>query len=60
MTPLGELRIVEGLVRRLEIGAAILPVGIEEERVEPPIEIVVVGNVVSARRDAPPAAASNG
>ena len=46
MTLLGELGIVEGGVRRFEIGAAILLVGVEEERIQPSVEIVVVGDVV--------------
>jgi len=46
MTLLGELGIVKGLVRCLEIGAAILLVGIEEERIEPPVEIVVMRDIV--------------
>jgi hypothetical protein len=33
------------LVGRLEIGAAVLPVGIEEQRKELPVEIVMVGDV---------------
>ena len=43
---LGELGIVERRVRRFEIGAAILPVGVEEEGIEPPVEIVMMGDVV--------------
>ena len=45
MALLGELRLVERLIGRLEIGAGILPVGVEEERVEPAVEIVVVRDV---------------
>ena len=45
MALLGELGVVERLVRLLEIGAAVLPVGIQEQRVEPPVEIVVVSDV---------------
>ena len=48
MALLGELGVVERRIRRVEIGAAILPVGIEEQRVEPAVEIVMVGDV--ARR----------
>src|SRR5579871_5031021 len=36
---LGELRVVERLIGRLEIGAAVLPIAVEEERVEPAVEI---------------------
>ena len=44
---LGELRIVERLLGMLEIGAAVLPVGVEEERVELLVEIVVMRNVAA-------------
>ena len=44
---LAHLRLVELDVRRLEIGAGILQVAVEEERVEPPVEVVVVGDVVA-------------
>ena len=47
---LGELGVVERLTGRFEIGAGVLPVGIEEQRVEPAVEIVVVGDVALARR----------
>jgi len=40
-----ELRVVERLVRRFEIGAAVLPVGVEEERVEACVEVVMMGCV---------------
>ena len=52
MALLGELRVVERLVRVLEIGAAILPVGVEEQRVEPPVEIVVMRDVAARARAA--------
>ena len=42
---LGELRLLEVGFVVLEIGAGILLVGIEEERIEPAVEIVVVGDV---------------
>ena len=45
MALLGELGVVERLVGRLEIGAAVLPVGVEEERIEPAVEIVVMRDV---------------
>ena len=45
MTLLGELGIVERLAAGLEIGAAVLPVGIEEQRIELTIEIVMMGDV---------------
>ena len=47
---LGELRVVERLIRLLEIGAAVLPVGVEEQRVEALVEIVVVRDVVARAR----------
>ena len=47
MPLLGELRVVERLSGVLEIGAAILPVGVEEERVEPAVEIVVMRDVAA-------------
>ena len=45
VTPLGELGVVERLTLGLEIGAAVLLIGVEEELVEPPVEIVVVRHV---------------
>ncbi len=47
MSLLGELGVVERLVRRLEIGAAVLPVGIEKQRIELSVEIVVVRDVAT-------------
>ena len=47
---LGQLGVVERLVLRLEIGAAVLPVGVEKQRVETPVEIVVVRNVAPRAR----------
>jgi hypothetical protein len=47
---LGELRIIERLVRSLEIGAAILLIGVEEERVEPAVEIVMVRYIAPGPR----------
>jgi hypothetical protein len=44
---LGELCVVKRLFGMLEIGAAVLPVGIEEEGVELPVEIVMVGNIAA-------------
>jgi hypothetical protein len=43
--PFGELSIVERLVRSFEVGAAILLVGIEEQFVEPAVEVVVVRDI---------------
>src|SRR6516165_5637368 len=37
---LSKLGVVKGGIRRLEIGAAILHVAVEEERIKPPVEIV--------------------
>ena len=47
MALLGKLGIVKRHVRLLEIGAAVLHVGIQEERIEAAVEIVVVSDVVS-------------
>ena len=47
MPLLGELRIVERQIRRFEIGAAILLVAVEKQRIEPAVEIVVVRHVVA-------------
>jgi len=44
---LGQLSVVERGVRTFEIGAAILLVAVEEQRIEPAVEIIVV-------RDVPP------
>src|SRR5258708_37760130 len=46
MTLLGELGVLKGRVRRLKISAAVLLVGIEEERIEPPVEVVVARDIV--------------
>ena len=46
MALLGELGIVKRRVRRFEIGAAVLLVGIEEERIQPPVEIVMARDIV--------------
>jgi len=42
---LRKLGVVERLTGFFEIRAAILPVGVQKERVEPPIEIVVVRDI---------------
>ena len=47
MPLLGELRVVEALALVFEIGAGILPVRIEKQRVEPAVEIVMVGDVAA-------------
>ena len=47
---LGELSVVERLFRRFEIGAAILPVGIQEQRIEPAVEIVMMRDIASRSR----------
>ena len=44
---LGELRLLERAVRALEVGAAVLLVGIEEQLVQPMVEIVVMGDVAA-------------
>ncbi len=46
MAFLGKLGFVKARIRRLEIGAAILLVGIEEERIEPAVEIVMARDIV--------------
>ena len=51
MALLGELRILERLIGRFEIGAGILPVAIEEEIVQRAGEIVVMGNVLLGGAD---------
>ena len=52
MALLGELGVVERLVGRLEIGAAVLPVGVEEQRVEPAVEVIVMSDIASRARPA--------
>ena len=47
---LGELGVVERLVRSFEIGAAILLVGVEEERIEPAVEVVVMRDIAPRAR----------
>ena len=46
MPLLGELGVVERLLGTFEIAAAVLPVGVEEQRVKPSIEIVVMSDVL--------------
>ena len=50
MPLLGELGVVERHLRRLEIGAAILLAGVEEERIEPAVEIVVMCDIAARAR----------
>src|SRR5262249_38477257 len=47
---LGKLGVVEGLVGRLEIGAAVLPIGVEEQGIELAVEVVVVRDIASRPR----------
>ncbi len=47
MPLLGELGVVERLLGALEIGAAVLPVGVEEQRIEPAVEIVVMRHIAA-------------
>ena len=47
MTPFGELGVVERLVGRLEIGAAILLVAVEKQRIEPAVEVVMMRHVLA-------------
>jgi len=49
VTFFGKLGVVEGGRGGIEIGAAVLPVGIEKQRVEPLIEVVVMRDVRRAR-----------
>ena len=49
---LGELGLVERHVGPLEVGAGILHVAVEEEAVEPLVEVVVVGDVGARRLEA--------
>ncbi len=50
MAFLGKLGIVERLVRRLEIGATVLTIGVEEQRIELAVEIVMMRHVASRPR----------
>src|SRR5262245_66339274 len=50
MTLLRKLGIVERLLAGLEIGAAVLPVGVEKQRVKLAVEIVVVRRVAPRSR----------
>jgi hypothetical protein len=50
VTLLRQLRVVERLIGSLEISAAVLKVGIKEERIKPPIEIIVMRDVASRPR----------
>src|SRR6202167_4532115 len=50
VTLLGELRVVERRIRRIKIGAAILLVGVEKERVEPTVQIIMMSNVPQRTR----------
>ena len=47
---LGQLRVVERLIGVFEIGAAVLPVGIEEQRIEPAVEVVMMRDVLPRAR----------
>jgi hypothetical protein len=49
---LGKLGVVERLLRALEIGAAVLPIGVEEQDVKSAVEIVVVVRGVAPRSPA--------
>src|SRR6266478_7218349 len=46
MPLLGELGIVKRCIRRFKIGAAVLLVGIEEEGVEAPVQVVMARDIV--------------
>ena len=52
MTLLGELGVVERLIGRFEVSAAILLVAVEKQRIEPTVEIVMVGDVASRAKRA--------
>src|SRR5262249_45625874 len=45
VTFLGELCVVERCIRRLEICAAVLPVCVEEERIQPAVQVVMVRDI---------------
>ena len=45
MPLLGELRLFQRFVAAREVGAGVLPVAIEEQTVEPPVQIIVVRDV---------------
>jgi hypothetical protein len=47
---LGELRVVERVVGIFEIGAAVLPVGVEKKRVQASVEIIVMRDVAARAR----------
>jgi hypothetical protein len=47
---LGKLGVVERLIRRLEVAAAVLPVGVEEQGIELAVEIVVMRDVAPRPR----------
>src|SRR5579872_4002854 len=47
VTLLCELRVIERHVLLLEIGAAVLFVGIKKERIEPAVEVVMMGDIAS-------------
>jgi hypothetical protein len=50
MTFLGELGVVERLIGRFEVGAAILLIGVEEELIKPAVQIVVMGDIAARAR----------
>jgi hypothetical protein len=50
MPPFRELRIIKRLLGMLEIGAAVLPVGIEEKCVELPVEVIMMRGVAPSPR----------
>ena len=50
MALFGELRVVKRLVLTFEIGAAVLLVGVEEEAVEPAVEVVMMGHIAPRPR----------
>lgn len=45
MPLLGELGIVERLIERFEIGATILPVGIQKQPIEAAVEVIMVRDI---------------
>jgi hypothetical protein len=50
MALLGELCVIERLIAVLEIGAAVLTIGVQEKRIKPTVEIVMVGDVAARPR----------
>jgi hypothetical protein len=50
VTFLRELGVVERLIGRFKIGAAILLIGVEEELIKPAVQVVVMGDIAPRAR----------